>query len=232
MWVQRRAGHCRAQAYCQKDQMGGIATCADGLCPPCGVIALSFTCKFLELLRVPLLPGQSTSRGWPKHCHMHHAACCTSELHPEIISLWYLHCIALCLCLFSGDYQQPLCWRCRPGIHSCEAAVSLLLFPAQSGSPTLLPPSAGVVYAAVGQQQQSQEYLKIAQQCFQLVGSSATECDTIPGMFCSKAAAACRCSQCFKPKDQCPMAWPWTSALWTSSNHHGCCMCPDGSLQG
>ena len=40
---------------------------------------------------------------------------------------------------------------------------------------------AGVVYAAMGQQQQLPEYLKIAQQCFQLVGSSATECVTLPG---------------------------------------------------
>ena len=42
----------------------------------------------------------------------------------------------------------------------------------------------------MGQQQQSQEYLKIAQQCFQLVGSSATECDTIPGRSYSKSSCS------------------------------------------
>ena len=41
----------------------------------------------------------------------------------------------------------------------------------------------GVVNAAVGQENGSREHLKIAQQYFQLVGGSASECDTIPGRF-------------------------------------------------
>lgn len=35
-----------------------------------------------------------------------------------------------------------------------------------------------------GQQQDSREHLKTAQQLFQLVGASPTECDTIPGRQC------------------------------------------------
>ncbi|UYV83098.1 TTC26 [Cordylochernes scorpioides] len=42
----------------------------------------------------------------------------------------------------------------------------------------------GVVNAAMGQKQGSREHLKIAQQFFQLVGASASECDTIPGRQC------------------------------------------------
>lgn len=42
----------------------------------------------------------------------------------------------------------------------------------------------GVVNAATGQEQGSREYLKVAQQYFQLVGGSASECDTIPGRQC------------------------------------------------
>jgi len=42
----------------------------------------------------------------------------------------------------------------------------------------------GVVNAALGQEQDSDEHLKIAQQYFQLVGGSASECDTIPGRQC------------------------------------------------
>lgn len=42
----------------------------------------------------------------------------------------------------------------------------------------------GVVNAALGQEQGSREHLKIAQQYFQLVGASASECDTIPGRQC------------------------------------------------
>eukprot|EP00047_Mylnosiga_fluctuans_P005886 m.243387 g.243387 ORF g.243387 m.243387 type:complete len:556 (-) comp14230_c0_seq1:148-1815(-) len=42
----------------------------------------------------------------------------------------------------------------------------------------------GVVNACLGQQQESREHLKIAQQYFQLVGGSASECDTIPGRQC------------------------------------------------
>lgn len=48
----------------------------------------------------------------------------------------------------------------------------------------------GVVHASIGQQQQEsgnsggREHIKIAQQCFQLVGTSAHECDTIPGRQC------------------------------------------------
>uniref|UniRef100_A0A6Q2WXE2 Intraflagellar transport protein 56 n=1 Tax=Esox lucius TaxID=8010 RepID=A0A6Q2WXE2_ESOLU len=42
----------------------------------------------------------------------------------------------------------------------------------------------GVVNAAVGQEVGSRDHLKIAQQYFQLVGGSASECDTIPGRQC------------------------------------------------
>ena len=42
----------------------------------------------------------------------------------------------------------------------------------------------GVVNAALGQESGLQEYLKIAQQYFQLVGTSVSECDTIPGRQC------------------------------------------------
>lgn len=42
----------------------------------------------------------------------------------------------------------------------------------------------GIVNAALGQEQDSSEHLKIAQQYFQLVGGSASECDTIPGRQC------------------------------------------------
>lgn len=42
----------------------------------------------------------------------------------------------------------------------------------------------GVVHAALGQATGSREHLKVAQQCFQLVGTSAHECDTIPGRQC------------------------------------------------
>ncbi|KRX10409.1 hypothetical protein PPERSA_10508 [Pseudocohnilembus persalinus] len=41
-----------------------------------------------------------------------------------------------------------------------------------------------VVHAQLGQQTDSKEHLKVAQQLFQLVGSSASECDTIPGRQC------------------------------------------------
>lgn len=44
----------------------------------------------------------------------------------------------------------------------------------------------GVVHATIGQgtpgnPTPNRDHLKIAQQCFQLVGTSAHECDTIPG---------------------------------------------------
>lgn len=42
----------------------------------------------------------------------------------------------------------------------------------------------GVVNAMMGQKAGSREHLKVAQQFFQLVGSSASECDTIPGRQC------------------------------------------------
>ncbi|XP_057286596.1 intraflagellar transport protein 56 isoform X1 [Pezoporus wallicus] len=42
----------------------------------------------------------------------------------------------------------------------------------------------GVVNAAVGQEMGLRDHLKIAQQFFQLVGESASECDTIPGRQC------------------------------------------------
>mmetsp|Transcript_49635 Transcript_49635/g.93039 ORF Transcript_49635/g.93039 Transcript_49635/m.93039 type:complete len:561 (+) Transcript_49635:88-1770(+) len=42
----------------------------------------------------------------------------------------------------------------------------------------------GVVFTALGQHTGSREHLKMAQQLFQLVGASASECDTIPGRQC------------------------------------------------
>lgn len=42
----------------------------------------------------------------------------------------------------------------------------------------------GVVNASIGQSKGSREHLKKAQQFFQLVGASASECDTIPGRQC------------------------------------------------
>ncbi|XP_051997559.1 intraflagellar transport protein 56-like [Xyrauchen texanus] len=42
----------------------------------------------------------------------------------------------------------------------------------------------GVVNASLGQEIGSRDHLKIAQQFFQLVGGSASECDTIPGRQC------------------------------------------------
>lgn len=42
----------------------------------------------------------------------------------------------------------------------------------------------GVVNAMLGQKTGSREHLKMAQQFFQLVGASASECDTIPGRQC------------------------------------------------
>jgi intraflagellar transport protein 56 len=42
----------------------------------------------------------------------------------------------------------------------------------------------GVVNSCVGQETGSREHLKMAQQFFQLVGASASECDTIPGRQC------------------------------------------------
>ena len=44
-----------------------------------------------------------------------------------------------------------------------------------------------MVNASVGQENGSREHLKIAQQYFQLVGGSASECDTIPGRQCMAA---------------------------------------------
>ena len=42
----------------------------------------------------------------------------------------------------------------------------------------------GVVNASIGQASGSREHLKMSQQFFQLVGASASECDTIPGRQC------------------------------------------------
>jgi hypothetical protein len=42
----------------------------------------------------------------------------------------------------------------------------------------------GVVHAALGQASNDEEHLALAQQYFQLVGASASECDTIPGRQC------------------------------------------------
>ncbi|XP_011499465.1 PREDICTED: intraflagellar transport protein 56 [Ceratosolen solmsi marchali] len=42
----------------------------------------------------------------------------------------------------------------------------------------------GIVNAILGQERNSREYIKSAQQFFQLVGTSASECDTIPGRQC------------------------------------------------
>jgi intraflagellar transport protein 56 len=45
----------------------------------------------------------------------------------------------------------------------------------------------GVVHASLGQGSGSRDHLKMAQQCFQLVGTSPHECDTIPGRQCMAA---------------------------------------------
>lgn len=42
----------------------------------------------------------------------------------------------------------------------------------------------GVIHATIGQATASREHIKMAQQCFQLVGTSPHECDTIPGRQC------------------------------------------------
>ena len=42
----------------------------------------------------------------------------------------------------------------------------------------------GVVHAALGQDSGEEEHIQTAQQCLHLVGSSASECDTIPGRQC------------------------------------------------
>jgi intraflagellar transport protein 56 len=56
----------------------------------------------------------------------------------------------------------------------------------RSHSPTFTCPCwlQGVVHASIGQLNDSTEHLKLAQQYFQLVGASASECDTIPGRQC------------------------------------------------
>ncbi|CAH1963049.1 unnamed protein product [Acanthoscelides obtectus] len=46
----------------------------------------------------------------------------------------------------------------------------------------------GVVNAALGQELNSAQHVKIAEECFHLVGSSASECDTIHGRQCMAAA--------------------------------------------
>lgn len=42
----------------------------------------------------------------------------------------------------------------------------------------------GIVNTIIGQEQESREHLKLAQHFFQLIGSSPSECDTIPGRQC------------------------------------------------
>ncbi|CAH1112190.1 unnamed protein product, partial [Psylliodes chrysocephalus] len=46
----------------------------------------------------------------------------------------------------------------------------------------------GVVNAALGQELNSLEHIKVAEECFHLVGSSTSECDTIHGRQCMAAA--------------------------------------------
>lgn len=41
-----------------------------------------------------------------------------------------------------------------------------------------------VVHAVIGQTTASKDHLRIAQNFFQMVGSSPSECDTIPGRQC------------------------------------------------
>ena len=41
-----------------------------------------------------------------------------------------------------------------------------------------------IIHLQMGNMEQSKEHLKTAQQYFQVVGQSATECDTIPGRQC------------------------------------------------
>lgn len=45
----------------------------------------------------------------------------------------------------------------------------------------------GTVYAVIGQETSSRDIIKTAQQYFHLVGSSTSECDTIPGRHCMAA---------------------------------------------
>jgi intraflagellar transport protein 56 len=44
-----------------------------------------------------------------------------------------------------------------------------------------------VVHAVIGQQQDQKEHMRIAQNLFQMVGASPSECDTIPGRQCMAA---------------------------------------------
>jgi intraflagellar transport protein 56 len=46
----------------------------------------------------------------------------------------------------------------------------------------------GVVNAAQGQETENEEHLRLAQKYFNLVGGSASECDTIPGRQCMASA--------------------------------------------
>uniref|UniRef100_I3KPB4 Intraflagellar transport protein 56 n=1 Tax=Oreochromis niloticus TaxID=8128 RepID=I3KPB4_ORENI len=61
-----------------------------------------------------------------------------------------------------------------------EARLNLVIYYLRQGEYILK----GVVNAALGQKIGSRDHLKIAQQFFQLVGGSASECDTIPGRQC------------------------------------------------
>ena len=59
------------------------------------------------------------------------------------------------------------------------------------------------MHTAIGQQQlDGTEHLKMAQQCFQIVGASASECDTIPGRASRiLLATSCHSVRCYS-RDQ------------------------------
>uniref|UniRef100_A0A3Q2CVG0 Intraflagellar transport protein 56 n=1 Tax=Cyprinodon variegatus TaxID=28743 RepID=A0A3Q2CVG0_CYPVA len=73
-----------------------------------------------------------------------------------------------------------------------EARLNLVIYYLRQGAQNIVDDSfllqvyilKGVVNAAVGQKIGSRDHLKVAQQFFQLVGGSASECDTIPGRQC------------------------------------------------
>ncbi|GBF97642.1 hypothetical protein Rsub_10518 [Raphidocelis subcapitata] len=72
-----------------------------------------------------------------------------------------------------------------------EARPNLVIFHLRRGDVGAaygLVKNAGVVHALLGQREGSAEHLRLAQQAFQVVGSSTSECDTIPGR---QAMAAC-----------------------------------------
>ena len=77
--------------------------------------------------------------------------------------------------------QEYILKGCAPHRHLAFAVDSTC-----KTAPVCLPTtgSGSVTNLAVGQAMDSREHLKVAQQYFQLLGASASECDTIPGRQC------------------------------------------------